>query len=86
MPKNRIIIVLGVLIALQPLLGFPHFWEMIFQVVAGLSLVMLLIWSSIDKRLSLKAKAQRRQIHKLRLAEIEAQREAEKQLLETEQL
>ena len=86
MPKNRIIIVLGVIVALQPLLGFPHFWELIFQVVAGLSIVLISIWATIDKRLSLKAKAQRRQIHKHRVAEIEAQREAEKQIIPEEQI
>jgi len=98
MPKNRIIIVLGVIVALQPLLGFPHFWELIFQVVAGLSIVLISIWATIDKRLSLKAKAQRRQIHKHRVAEIEAQRparlndssrsggEVEKQIIPEEQI
>lgn len=70
MPKNRIILVLGLLIALLPIFGFPHTWESFFQVAAGLSIVLLSIWASIDKRLSLKAKAQRRQIHKLREAEI----------------
>src|SRR3989338_4013390 len=98
MPKNRIIIVLGVIVALQPLLGFPHFWELIFQVVAGLSIVLISIWATIDKRLTLKAKAQRRQIHKHRVAEIEAQRparlndssrsggEVEKQIIPEEQI
>jgi len=86
MPKNRIIIILGVLIALLPVLGFPRLWESFFQVVTGLSIVLLSIWASIDKRLSLKAKAQRRQIHKRREAEIEAQREAEKQVLQEESL
>lgn len=73
MPKNRIIITLGILIALLPFFGFPHIWEAIFQVASGLSIVLLLIWSSIDKRLSLKAKAQRRQAHKIKEAEIGAQ-------------
>ncbi len=99
MPKNRIIIVLGLLIAIQPLLGFPHFWELIFQVVAGLSIILISVWASIDKRLSLKAKAQRRQIHKRRMEEIarpltpersdggrEAQREVEKQVIQEEQI
>lgn len=77
---------LGVLIALLPLLGFPRLWESFFQVAAGFSIVLLLIWASIDKRLSLKAKAQRRQLHKRREAEIEVQREAEKQVLQEESL
>jgi len=75
MPKNRIIITLGSIIALLPLLGLPHLWESIFQVLAGLSIVLLSVWATIDKRLSLKAKAQKRQIHKRREVEIETQRE-----------
>ena len=79
MPKNRIIITLGALIALLPLLGFPHTWESFFQVITGLAIILLSVWVTIDKRLSLKAKAQKRQIHKHREAEIGAQREAQKQ-------
>lgn len=67
MPKNRIIIVLGVIIALLPIIGFPRGWESVFQVVAGLGIVLISIWSSIDKRLALKAKAQKRQMHKRQL-------------------
>jgi hypothetical protein len=66
MPKSRIIIIFGVLIALLPVLGFPRLWESIFQVAAGLSVVLLSVWASIDKRLTLKAKAQRRQLHRRR--------------------
>ena len=79
MPKNRIIVTLGLIIALLPILGFPRLWESFFQVVAGLSIILLSIWTTIDKRLSLKAKAQKRQIHRRREAEIEAQRETLKQ-------
>ena len=79
MPKNRIIVTLGLIIALLPILGFPRLWESFFQVVAGLSIILLSVWTTIDKRLSLKAKAQKRQIHKRREAEIEAQRETLKQ-------
>jgi hypothetical protein len=64
MPKNRIILVLGVLIALLPLLGFPGSWEAFFQVLAGLSIVVLSVWSSIDKKLMHKAKAQQRTARK----------------------
>ena len=70
MPKNRIIITLGVLIALLPMLGFPRLWESFFQVAVGLSIVLLSVWATIDKRLTLKAKAQRRQLHKRRAVEI----------------
>lgn len=65
MPKNKIIIVLGILVALFPLLGFPRAWESFSQVFIGLVIVLLSVWSSIDKRLTLKAKAQKRQRHKL---------------------
>ena len=77
MPKNRIIIVLGSLIALLPILGFPRIWESFFQMAVGLSIVLLSVWATIDKRLTLKAKAQKRQIHKRRAVEI-AKMEAEK--------
>ena len=86
MPKNRIIVALGALIAIFPVLGFPRLWESFFQVAIGLSIVLLSVWASIDKRLALKAKAQKRQIHRHREAEIEAQREAEKQANQGEPL
>ena len=79
MPKNKIIITLGVLIALIPVFGFPHLWEAIFQVIAGILIVLLSVWANIDRRISLKAKAQRRQAHKQRAVEIGAEREALKQ-------
>lgn len=65
MPKNKIILVLGVLIALMPVLGFPHAWESFFQVVAGLSIILLSVWATIDRKLTLKAKAQMRQARKV---------------------
>jgi len=77
MPKSKIIIVLGVLIALLPVLGFPRAWESFFQVVAGLSIVMLSVWTTIDKRLTLKDKAQRRQAHRRREVELGAIKQAE---------
>ena len=76
MPKSRIIITIGVIVALLPILGFPHAWESFFQVVAGFSIVILSVWVTIDKRMTLRVKAQRRQIHKRRVAEIKAQEEA----------
>ena len=69
MPKNKIILVLGVLIALLPVLGFPHSWESFFQVVAGLSIILLSVWATIDRKLTLKAKAQMRQGRKTRQVE-----------------
>jgi hypothetical protein len=64
MPKNRIIIILGACVALLPILGFPKAWESFFQVVAGLAIIGVSIWSTIDRKLSLKAKAQMRQSRK----------------------
>lgn len=55
---------LGAVIALLPVLGFPRSWEVFFQVLAGLSIVILSVWSTIDKKLTLKAKAQQRQARK----------------------
>ena len=60
MPKSRIILSLGFFIALLPVLGFPHVWELFFQVAAGLGIVLLSVLISIDKRLTQKAKAERR--------------------------
>lgn len=65
MPKNRIILVLGIVVALLPVLGFPRSWEIFFQVLAGLSIAILTVWSTIDKKLTLKAKAQQRQARKI---------------------
>ncbi len=64
MSKSKIILVVGVLIALLPALGFPRAWESFFQVVAGLGIVLLSVWTTIDKKISLKAKAQMRQLRK----------------------
>ena len=41
MPKSKIILVLGCLIALLPVLGFPHVWEEFFEIVGGLGIVLL---------------------------------------------
>ncbi len=60
MPKSRVILLIGFFIALLPVLGFPHSWEMFFQVVGGLGIVFLSVLISIDKRLTRKAKAERR--------------------------
>jgi hypothetical protein len=61
MPKNRIIIIIAACVALLPLLGFPKMWESFFQVVAGLAIILVSIWSTIDRKLKLQAKAQMRQ-------------------------
>ena len=64
MPKNKIILTLGFLIALFPILGFPHSWESFLQVVFGLSIVALSVLISVDRRLSMKARVQKRQARK----------------------
>lgn len=69
MPKSRIIITLGALIALLPLLGFPRSWESFFQVLAGLGIVLLSVWTNVDKRLKLQAKAQQRAARKVAIPE-----------------
>ncbi len=69
MPKNKIIIALGFLIALLPLFGFPHSWETAFEVIGGLSIVFLSVMISVDKRITLKAKAQRRHVKRRALNE-----------------
>lgn len=61
MPKNRVILLIGLFIGLEPIfLGFPKWWEDFFQVVGGFGIVALSIMISIDRRLSQKAKAQKR--------------------------
>lgn len=60
MPKNRIIITLGAIVALLPIFGFPRLWESIFQVFAGLSIISLSVWATINKKLAQKAKARER--------------------------
>lgn len=52
-------------VALLPILGFPKSWESIMQVIIGISIVALTVLISIDKKLSLRAKAQRRQARKI---------------------
>ena len=51
---------IGAVVALLPLLGFPRAWEAFFQVLAGFLIITLSVWSGIDKKISLKAKAQMR--------------------------
>ena len=67
MPKNKIIITLGFLIAVLPFLGFPHSWNNFFQIVFGLSIVLLSVLISVDRRLSMKARVQKRQARKYAL-------------------
>lgn len=72
MPKNKIIIALGALIALLPIFGFPPSWESFFQIAAGLSIVFLSVMISIDKKLMLRAKAQKRREQKALQEEAES--------------
>lgn len=60
MPKSKIILSLGFLIALLPVLGFPQSWESFLEVASGLIIVLLSVLMSVDRRLTLKAKAEKR--------------------------
>ncbi len=51
---------MGVLVALLPFFGFPRAWEAFFQFTAGLGIAGFSMWATIDKKLSMKAKAQMR--------------------------
>lgn len=73
MPKSKIILTIGFLIALIPFLGFPYSWESFFEVVGGLSIVGLSVLISVDRRLSLKAKMHKRQARKRALVEVESE-------------
>ncbi len=73
MPKSKIILTTGFLIALIPFLGFPYSWESFFEIVGGLSIVFLSVMISIDRRLSLKAKMQKRQARKRAFVDVEAE-------------
>lgn len=64
MPKNRVIIILAACVALLPVLGFPKAWESFFQVAAGLGIISVSVWSTIDRKLKLQHKAQQRSIRK----------------------
>jgi len=77
MPKSRVIVTLGAIIALLPILGFPRSWEFFFQIAAGLSIIILSLWANFDRKLMLRAKAQKRHTHKKLQAEIEASRQSE---------
>jgi hypothetical protein len=68
MPKSKIILALGIFIALLPVLGFPQSWESFFEVAAGLSIVLFSLLISVDRRLSLKARVQKRQARKKALS------------------
>lgn len=69
MPKSRIILALGFFIALLPVLGFPYAWESFFEVASGLLIVFLSVLISVDRRLTMKSKAEKRQLRKRALVE-----------------
>ncbi len=73
MPKSKIILTIGFLITLIPFLGFPYGWESFFEVLGGLSIVSLSVLMSIDRRLSLKAKMQKRQARKRAMIDVGAE-------------
>src|SRR3989344_2792417 len=86
MPKSKIIITLGVLIALLPILGFPRAWESFFQIATGASIVLLSVWATIDKHLAIKVKAQKRHFRKHQQVEVEVPKEVEEKILQEESI
>lgn len=66
MSKNRIIPVLGGLVALIHIIdGLPQAWESFLGILLGLAIVGLSFWAQVDKKLKLQAKAQMRQMRKV---------------------
>ncbi|MBX4181714.1 hypothetical protein KW807_02525 [Candidatus Parcubacteria bacterium] len=62
MPKNKIIMSLGAFVVLIHILdGLPQSWESFLAILSGLAIVLISIWSTIDRKMSLKAKAHARQ-------------------------
>ena len=68
MHRSRWIVVLGALVALIPLSGLPLAGKNFLEIVAGLSIIGLSVWSQIDKKLSVRAKAQMRVARKVAFA------------------
>ena len=73
MPKSKIILAIGCFIALLPVLGFPHAWESFFEVMGGLGIVLLSVLITVDRRMTLRLKAERRhhnrRVNQARVAE-----------------
>ncbi len=65
MHRSRWIVVLGALVALVPLSGLPLAGKNFLVIVCGLSIVGLSVWSQIDKKISMKAKAHMRATRKV---------------------
>jgi len=72
-------------VALLPILGFPRAWESFFQVVIGLSIILISVWANIDKRLTIKSKAQKRQLYKRQQTEAGSPDEVETQVSSQEE-
>ena len=54
--KNRIILILGILVALMPFFGFPSIYENGFYVIAGLAIAVLSFLVARHKRVRLSRK------------------------------
>lgn len=78
MGKETLIIILGVLIALTPFLGFPRSWETVFFVVAGLGIVAVTIFFQRERqRLLRRAKQQETSsFGKSNMSQVSSQRNA----------
>ncbi len=52
MSKNRIILTIGVILVLNPFLGFPSSWETVLYILFGFILVILSFFVSIKRRIT----------------------------------
>ena len=50
MTKSTLTLIIGILVAIMPYLGFPLAWKNIFYTIAGLVLVVMIINLSIARR------------------------------------
>jgi hypothetical protein len=54
MSRNKIILLVGFLVAIMPVLGFPFLWKNIFYAVAGISLVIMAVVGHVRRRSSIE--------------------------------
>lgn len=50
--KNRLILILGILVALMPFSGFPAVWKNFFYIIFGLTIAVLSFLLARHKRIS----------------------------------
>ncbi len=54
MTKNKAQFILGLLIAIMPILGFPNSWTYTFMVIMGLAVSGLTFWAFWERKKSVK--------------------------------